>query len=364
MYKILFDLTQEYYWPSLKPIYDEYSDDNRYQLFIKIGKNQKRFLYIFLISQKKKIERGFIKSGYRITDKMSDFDVVFCGAPLHNPTEYGKALLCNVDHGPGIKTLRYRHFLKQPDIHYYCFIEGKYRIDKFKHYGLDQIETIYDVGLPKLDILFNGTYNKTELIQSYNLDPDKKIILYAPSYKPTSIFSMGKKVVELSLKYNLIIKLHPYSWSGKYASHSQHKIFEKLAKEYPNFLLVSKNDHNILPYLYIADTMISDGSSVINEFLALERCGIIIDLPDQNLKHHDGESLLADRSSEWLKNSFIHITEESDLEMAVEEALNPSQERLEKIKKDKNYIFTYTDSISAKRVKDTVDTLLLKGTHL
>jgi len=81
------------------------------------------------------------------------------------------------------------------------------------------------VGLPKLDTLFDGTYNRKMLIKEYNLDPKKKIILYAPSYKPTSIFTIGKEVVSLSSKYNLIVKLHPYSWSGKYASHSQHRFF-------------------------------------------------------------------------------------------------------------------------------------------
>jgi len=363
MYKILFDITQEYYWHSLKPIYEQFANDKNYELLFRIGKNQKRFFYFFLISQKKRIEKKFSKLGYHITNDTNCFDVVFCGSPLSKPEKYGTAILCNVDHGPGIKTLRYRHFLKQPDTHYHCFIEGKYRIDKFKKYGLDKIEFLHDVGLPKLDMLFDGTYKKETLIKEYNLDPKKKIILYAPSYKPTSIFTIGKEVIALSNKYNLIVKLHPYSWSGKYASHSQHRFFEKLKTKYPNFILVPKEHHNILPYIFIADTMISDGSSVINEFLALERCGIIVDLPDDILKHHDGQSILEDKSSEWLKDSFIHVTSGSELESAVEKALDHSPKRKNKIKKDKEYVFSYTDSLSARRVKETVEKLLQKGDH-
>jgi CDP-glycerol glycerophosphotransferase (TagB/SpsB family) len=235
-----------------------------------------------------------------------------------------------------------------------------YRVEKFKKYGLDKIEELYDVGLPKLDTFFNGSYDRNQLLRQYKLDPEKKIILYAPSYKPTSIFDIGEQIVQLSEKYNVIVKLHPYSWSGKYASHAQHRLFEGLMKTYPNFLLVPEEEHNIMPFMYIADTMISDGSSVINEFLALERCGIIYNLRDDVLKHGDGQPLLEDKSSEWLKDSFIHIDAPDELPEAVENALHPTDIRRQHIKKDKEYIFSYTDGTSAKRVKDTVLDLLSK----
>jgi CDP-glycerol glycerophosphotransferase (TagB/SpsB family) len=358
MKKILFYLAQEYYWPSLKPIYDEFEKDGNYELSIHVDKNSKRYFYIFLISQQSKIEQKFIEQGYKVTRETKGFDVVFCGAQINKPKRFGDALLCNVDHGPGIKTLRYRHFLKQPDTKYVCFLEGQYRVEKFKKYGLDKIEEIYDVGLPKLDNFFNGFYNKDEIIKSNNLDINKKTILYAPSYKPTSIFMIGEQIVKLSSDYNVIVKLHPYSWNGKYAPHSQHILFEKLQKDYPNFYLVPPEIHDIMPFLFAADTLISDGSSVINEFLSLNRCGIIVDLEDDSLTHSDGQPLLEDKSSDWLKDSFIHISDVTELEDAIKEAVNPSDERKEKILKDKNYIFSFTDGKSAERVKDKTIELL------
>ena len=139
MKKILFYLAQEYYLPSLKPIYDEFAREGEFQLFIKIGKNQKRFLGIFLLSQRRKIEEEFVRDGYQITKNTLGFDAVFCGAQVKKPERFGDALLCNVDHGPGIKTLRYRHLKKQKDTKYICFLEGQYRVEKFKKYGLDKI---------------------------------------------------------------------------------------------------------------------------------------------------------------------------------------------------------------------------------
>jgi len=360
MAKILFHIAQDYYWTSMEPIYRQFENDKEHTLHLQLESNPERFLMIFLISQKAKLEKKYRDLGFQVTRNTDSYDAVFCGAPVKRPGRFGNAMLCNVDHGPGIKTLRYRHFLEQSDVHYTCFIEGPYREEKFRKYNLDKIEDMYDVGLPKLDVLFNGTYDRNDLMEKYGLDPQRKNVLYAPSYKPTSIFDIGKQIVELSDKYNVIVKLHPYSWSGKYAPHTQHRFFENLEANYPGFWLVPQSEHNIMPFMYIADTMISDGSSVINEFLALERCGIIYNLSDDTLQHHDGQPLLEDKSTEWLKDSFIHINSPDQLSDAVEQALSPSTERKDNIKKDKEYIFSYTDGKSAERVKDKVLELLKK----
>ncbi len=359
-FRILFAITQEYYWASLKPIYDEFVKDDRYELYLKFGRNRKRFLYFFMVSRREEIEEKYRDEGYRVTRETLGFDVVFAGAQLKDPKLFGNAMLCNVDHGPGIKTLRYRHLLRQTDVTYHCFVEGPYRVEKFKKYELDRIHEIHSVGLPKLDILFNGTYDRNDLLEEMGLDPDKKVVLYAPSFKPTSIFSIGEEVVKLSEQYQVIVKLHPYSWWGLYASHEQHLIFERLKKRHPSFYLVPPEKHDIRPFLFVADVIISDGSSVINEFLALERCGIIVDLADDRLTHSNGKPLLENSSAEWLKESFVHIKPGDNLEEAVEKAMYPSEERKQKIREDKNYIFSHTDGHSSKRVKEIVEKWLSK----
>jgi CDP-glycerol glycerophosphotransferase (TagB/SpsB family) len=121
---------------------------------------------------------------------------------------------------------------------------------------------------------------------------------------------------------------------------------------------VSKDIHDIMPYLYAADTMISEASSVINEFLALERCGIIYDLEDAKLKHSDGEPLLVEKTTEWLKDSFVHLSKPEELKGAVEKALYPSEERKKNLTRDKEYIYSYTDGKSSLRVKQVIEELL------
>lgn len=360
MKKILFEIAQDYYWPSFEPIYRTLAQDPEYELFLRLGPNQKRVLGIFLLSQKKKLEENYRSQGFKITQNTKGFHAVICGTPLKHPEHYGDALLVNVDHGPGIKTLRYRSFLKQPNTPYVVFVEGPYRVEKFQKYGLDKIETIYDVGLPKLDRFFDGSYDRERIHEQIGLDPRKKTVLYAPSYKPTSIYMIQDKLPGLLQEYNVIVKLHPYSWEGKYAPHKQHRIFERLAHKYPELYLVPRQEHNMMPYMFASDTMISDGSSVINEFLALGRVGIIFDLDDDNLKHSDGQPLLENPSSQWLKDSFIHIQSAKDLRQAVAEALAPSAERQKQLSKDRDYIFSYLDGRSAERVKEKLDQLITR----
>lgn len=358
MTRVLFEVTQEYYWPSMKPIYDAMAADGTYELHIRVGRNHKRFAGIFLIAQQKTIERRYEAQGYRTTRSAAGFDVVIAGDAVKNGRQYGGALLCDVDHGPGFKTLRYRNFAACADTPQVVFVEGKYRIAKFRKYGLDTVHTIIDVGLPKLDPLFQGHYSRNSLLARYGLDPSRKTVVYAPSYKPTSIFVIGDAFVSLLDTYNVIVKLHPYSWNGKYAPHSQHRLFERLAARHPALTLAPPSDHNMLPYLAAADTLVSEGSSVINEFLALGRCGVIVDLPDERLRHHDGQPLLEERTAEWLCDSFVHIRSGEQLRAAVETALNPGTARRKHIERDRAYLYTYTDGASARRVKDTIERLL------
>ena len=351
MKKILFELAQEYYWDSFEPIYKEFAKDKNYDLYIKVGKNHRRFLKIFLISQKKNIEKKLKKQAYKITNQTNGFDIVICGDILKNPFQYGKALLCNVDHAVSIKTQRYRSIQKQKDIPYIKFVEGQYRFDKFSKFTNLQV---YITGMAKLDPLFNKEYDNEKIYKKYNLDKTKKTILYSPSYKPTSIFELSEEFSNLK-DYNILIKLHPYSWNGKYASIQQLRYAKKIIAKNENLNLVSKEELNILPYLQIADTIITEGSSVMNEFLACSKCGIIY---HKEAFHSDGESVLDEQVKNWLKDSFVHINFKEELREAVKEAVNPSEERKRNIQKDKDFLFSYTDGKAAKRIKEILENLV------
>ena len=359
MIKVLFDLKKEYYFTSLYPFYLQLAKDPDYQISFQAGKDHKRFLGIFLIRQRSEIEARLREKGLRITDRCDGFDLVVCGDVLKNPERYGNAVRVHLDHGVGTKTLRIRNLKKQENYRYHVFLEGQCWFDYIKSLGWENIADFHLTGLPKLDPFFwEGYYDNKRLMEKLGLDKNKKTVLFAPSYKPSCISFVQSEITELLPQYNLIIKLHPYSWGGKYAPHSQHRFYEKLAKKHCDVFLIEKEDYDIYPYLFLADTLISDTSSVINEFLALGRHGIIYVLPENKLKHSDGMESVSIQPEVWLKGAFVHMFKPEDLLLAVEATLNPTEEMKVKLQEYRDYFFTGLDGKSAERVKKKIDEIM------
>ena len=359
MIKVLFDLKKEYYFNSLMPLYEVMKDDSKYDIQFYVGKDEKRFLGIFLLPQRKQIEERLIKMGIKITDKTNGFDLVISGDVLKNPKNYGDVVRVHLDHGVGTKTLRIRNIQKQKNYHYHVFLEGQYWLDYIKSLGWENLADFYLTGLPKLDPLFwEGYYDNAALTKKLGINPNKKTVLFAPSYKPSCISYVQSCITDLLPEYNLIVKLHPYSWGGKYASHSQHKFYEKLAKKHSDVFLIEKKDYDIYPYLFLADTLISDTSSVINEFLALGKHGIIYVLPESKLKHSDGMESVSIDPKDWLDGAFPKMYKPEDLLTAVESALNPTQKMVTKLIEYRNYFFTGLDGKSTQRVKAKIDEIM------
>ncbi len=363
MKKILFDLKKEYYFNSLHPLYIVMSQDSDYELWIRVGEDQHRFLGIFLVSNRSRVEDDLRERGFQVTDKTTGFDAVICGDALRNPGKYGDIPKFHLDHGVGIKTLRIRNIVRQKSTRYHVFLEGRYWYDYVKSTGYGESADFHVTGLPKLDPFFcPDYYDNTLLKKKLGLDPGKQTVLFAPSYKPSCIEQIGDRITELLPEYNLIVKLHPYSWGGKYAPHSQHKVYQQLAEKRRELFLVPGEEFDIYPYLYLADTLVSDTSSVINEFLALDKHGIIYELSYSNLKHSDGMPVLSIDPVEWLAGAFPHISSPDQLKEAVELALSPTEAMKTKLAEYKNYFFTGLDGNASHRVKKCIDSILkIKG---
>lgn len=358
MKRILFDLKKEYYFNSLYPLYRKLAADPYYDVFINVGKDHKRFLGVFLLSQQKQIEARLEQQGYKTTRELSGFDAVVCGDALKNPALYGDTLRIHLDHGVGIKTLRVRNIHRQQGFRYHVFLEGQYWYDYIKSLGWENCADFHITGIPKLDPFFwRGHYDKDLVKEKMGLDPQKKTVLFAPSYRPSCITYIKEKVLELIPEYNLVVKLHPYSWGGKYASHSQHRLYEKLAAHNRELVLIPQDDYDIYPYLCVADTVISDTSSVINEFLALGKHGIIYELPHDKLTHSDGMPILSIAPKEWLAGAFPHMNVPQQLPEAVRSALEPTDTMKQKLNEYRDYFFTGLDGKAGKRVKQVIDQL-------
>ncbi len=361
--KVLFRLSFLYHRASLDPIYDVMKDDPRFDIYFSCEDEKERRFFFFTRSLKKEIHEKLRKEGLKVTEEKSGFDIVITGDTIRDVHLYGRTILAFVNHGTGIKNILYRNLKSQPDTKYIIFVEGPYRKRKIIEEGALLKNEVYVVGYPKLDPIFQGKLNREEILKRWNLDPGKKTILYAPTYKPTSIYALKDAIFEYTRDFNLIIKLHPYSWRGKYAPHSQHKIFEKRMEKYPHAVLVPPDEHNILPFIFVADTMITEASSTMFEFLAIGKHGIIYNLPYEKLRHHDGTPILGEDNREFLKNAFVHIDSPEELPAAIEKALNPDDEMVEAAERYRKELFYKLDGNASRRIVDKLFELYREGGH-
>jgi CDP-glycerol glycerophosphotransferase (TagB/SpsB family) len=318
---------------------------------------ERRWLF-FQRSLRHEVETSLEAEGLATTRQRNGYDVVITGDIFRDASEYGDALLCFVNHGTGMKTILYRLLERHKDTRYIIFVEGEYRRRKINEFGVLGSSEVFVVGYPKLDPIFRGRFGREQVMRQWRLDPGKKTVLFAPTYKPTCIKDIREKILPATIGYNLIIKLHHYSWRGKYAPHWHHKMYERAVGFYNHARLIPPDEHSILPFIHVADTMISEASSTIFEFLALGKVGIIFDLDCDRLKHHDGMPLLDEDNRRFLDGAFVHINSPEQIRGAIRKALSPSADMRKSIERYRRELFYRLDGNASDRIVDTIQELI------
>jgi hypothetical protein len=356
--KTLFVVGHQYHRASLDPIYRCMKERGHYDISFACTDEKERRWLVFQRSLRKDVEGRLRREGLKTTAEKRGFDVIVTGDIFRDAREYGESLLCFINHGTGIKTILYRLLARHKDTSYAIFVEGEYRRRRIEELGVKGSSDIYVVGYPKLDPIFRGELDRDRIMHKWNLDPARPTVLFAPTYKPTCIDKVREKILSETVGYNLLIKLHHYSWRGRYAPHWHHKIYEKAVGAYDHARLVPPEEHNIIPFIFVADTMISEASSTIFEFLALGKIGIIFDLDCDRLKHHDGMPILDEDNRHFLEGAFIHIRSPEEIKDAVKRALTPGEEMKSRVESYRNDLFYKLDGRAAERMVDTIERLI------
>jgi CDP-glycerol glycerophosphotransferase (TagB/SpsB family) len=228
---------------------------------------EKGYNYLWFV--KEPIVANFPFKSETFTSDMNDVisfnsDSIF--VPGNEVPYYLRGLKVQIFHGlAGEKKghFRIRHYF---DLY---LTQGPYFTNKFKalknkYKNFDVIET----GWPKLDIygkeLNKYDATKKELLAKHNA---KKIVLYAPTFSPSltsAPYLLGefKKLAHYT-DFLILVKFHDLM--AKDLIHA----YKKLANETSNIII--EEERNIIKFLLMADIMLSDTSSVVYEFLLLNK---------------------------------------------------------------------------------------------
>jgi CDP-glycerol glycerophosphotransferase (TagB/SpsB family) len=133
-----------------------------------------------------------------------------------------------------------------------------------------------DIGFPKTDRLLDGSLDRQELLASHGISGDRPVVLYAPTGELcNSLETMGEELIaKLNAvdRYDILVKLHDHP-------HGATDWWSRLAPlESEHVRLVREPD--VVRTMSIADLLISDASSVANEFALLDRPIVFLDVPE------------------------------------------------------------------------------------
>lgn len=191
--------------------------------------------------------------------------VVFSNAFRHLSTLAVRTRTAQLYHGIGMKSDVYNPGLMEMDIR---FIEGPHYTKILQE--LYPGRALLEVGYAKLDPLFGSTEQRPHLdLAALGLDPAKPTILYAPTFYPSSIELMADDWPAQFAEFNLIVKPHFFTWSKSRYRKQRRKL--ALWARASNVHVPDQHVFNLLPFMGTADLMISDASSALFEFAALDK---------------------------------------------------------------------------------------------
>lgn len=206
--------------------------------------------------------------------KTQSFDLVFCAhVSGYFPKEEKERI--QLFHGVSFRNMAVRRDVLVYDR---LLLVGPYMRRLFTEQQLlrDTDARLVNIGFPKLDRLVDGTLDRKTILTRLGLSGRRPVVLYAPTgQKDNSLEHTGEAMLErlkATGKYDILIKLHDHprdrttDWPRR---------LKPLLDRHTKLV----TDYDVVPYLFVADLLISDASSVSNEYALLNRPMVFLDVP-------------------------------------------------------------------------------------
>jgi CDP-glycerol:poly(glycerophosphate) glycerophosphotransferase len=138
------------------------------------------------------------------------------------------------------------------------------------------------VGFPKVDCLVDGSLDRRAIEESLEIDPARPTVLYAPTWSPySSLHAEGLDVIDAlsRLPVNIVVKLHDRSLDPTARGSGAVDWRAELRRAARGRRVHVAQGADASPYLFAADALVTDHSSVGFEFMLLDRPVVVIDCP-------------------------------------------------------------------------------------
>jgi hypothetical protein len=203
-----------------------------------------------------------------------DYDVLFSANTRRiEPRRVG--LRIQIFHGMSFRNRAIRPETNGADRY---FLLGPYMRRGFEDAGIlvPGDERAVEIGFPKTDRLLDGSLDRSSVLRDHGISGDRPVVLYAPTgERRNSMETMGEEfIAKLAALdcYDILVKPHDHP-------HATIDWWSRLAPlENEHVRLVHERD--VILSLSIADLLVTDASSVANEYALLNRPIVFIDVPE------------------------------------------------------------------------------------
>jgi CDP-glycerol glycerophosphotransferase (TagB/SpsB family) len=211
-----------------------------------------------------------------------------------------------------------------------------------------------DLGIPRTDPLFDAeaiARTRVAVRERYGIAPDRRVILYAPTFRGDSIGSavagpmldLGVLRASLGADHVVLLRLHPFVRAGL-----------TIPPEVADFAIDASDHPDINDLLLASDVLVTDYSSVIFEYALLRR-PMVFFAPD--LDDYEAERGFYFDYRSGVPGPVVTTTEE------IADYLRAGAADLERIDRFRDWAFDVADGRATERFIEQIVRAALDGTH-
>lgn len=268
---IIFDTRNIYYLPQYLPVYDELMRRGHRCGFVcyrnKDDESQSMQIFSDLGISVEWFDHWQQAIDYYLEEKA---DWIIFGSKVSSIDRiHSVSRSAQLGHGIGPKPSYYRKSDTGMTVR---FIEGELRLEIIR--DMYPQDTFVQAGFSKLDPIILGKESGLDY-QALGLDPSRKTILYAPTFNPSSLEKFPNNWPRDFQAFNILIKPHSFTYSRARYSGQRRKL--KKWSRFDNVYVADPKEVSLLPFMKHADILLSEASSTLFEFVALDRPVIVCD---------------------------------------------------------------------------------------